>query len=134
PELGQLGLPYLMFVAGVELDLNLLRRFRNRAIGFGLLTFSFPMLFGTLVGFALGWGTAASLLLGSMLASHTLLVYPIIRGGGLSANPAAASVVGATVLADTIALVVLAAVAGSAQGSGSLPELAAQIGIGLILL
>lgn len=132
PELGQLGLLYLMFVAGVELDLNLLKRFRNRAIGFGLLTFTFPMIFGTAVGFALGWGTAASLLLGSMLASHTLLVYPIIRGGGLSANPAAASVVGATVLADTMSLVILAVVAGSAQGSGSLGELIAQIGIGLI--
>jgi Kef-type K+ transport system membrane component KefB len=132
PELGQLGLLYLMFVAGVELDLNLLKRFRNRAISFGLLTFTFPMLLGTAAGFGLGWGVAASLLLGSMLASHTLLVYPIVRNGGLSANPAAASVVGATVLADTISLVVLAAVAGSVQGSGSLAELGVQIGLGLV--
>lgn len=132
PELGQLGLLYLMFVAGVELDLNLLKRFRNRALSFGLLTFSLPLLLGTLAGFALGWGVAASLLLGSMLASHTLLVYPIVRNARLSANPAAASVVGATVLADTMSLVVLAAVAGSVQGSGSLGELIVQIGIGLI--
>ncbi|MBF6618947.1 MAG: cation:proton antiporter [Patulibacter sp.] len=132
PELGQLGLLYLMFVAGVELDLNLLRRFRNRAIGFGLLTFTFPMLFGAAVGFALGWGLAAALLLGSMLASHTLLVYPIVRNARLAGNPAAASVVGATVLADTLSLVVLAAVAGSVQGGGSLGELIAQIGIGLV--
>lgn len=132
PELGQLGLLYLMFVAGVELDLNLLKRFRNRAIGFGLLTFTFPMILGSAVGFALGWGLAASLLLGSMLASHTLLVYPIVRNARLSANPAAASVVGATVLADTMSLVVLAAIAGSVQGSGSLGELIVQIGIGLV--
>ncbi len=134
PELGQLGLLYLMFVAGVELDLNLLRRFRDRAIGFALLTFSFPMLLGTAVGFGLGWGTAASLLLGSMLASHTLLVYPIVREGGLANNPAAASVVGATVVADTMALVVLAAVAGSTQQGGSIVELGVQIGLGLVLL
>lgn len=134
PELGQLGLLYLMFVAGVELDLNLLKRFRNRALGFGLLTFSFPMLLGVLAGFALGWGLAAALLLGSMLASHTLLVYPIVRGAGLASNPAAASVVGATVLADTLALVVLAAVAGSTQQGGSLAELIVQIGLGLVAL
>ena len=55
PDLGQLGLLYLMFVAGVELDLALLRQYRRSAITFGLLTFSFPMLFGTVAAFAIGW-------------------------------------------------------------------------------
>ena len=64
PELGQLGLLYLMFVAGVELDLAILRVHRRSAITFGIATFAFPMTFGTIAGFALGWDAPASILLG----------------------------------------------------------------------
>lgn len=134
PELGQLGLLYLMFVAGVELDLNLLRRFKRAAIGFGLLTFSVPMATGIAAGLVLGWSVAAAILLGSMIASYTLLVYPIVREARLTSNPAAASVVGATVLADTLALVVLAAIAGSVQSDGGIGAVAVQIVFGLATL
>jgi Kef-type K+ transport system membrane component KefB len=134
PELGQVGLLYLMFVAGVELDLALLRVHRRAAIGFGLLTFGFPMLFGTIVGFALSFGVPASLLLGSLLASHTLLLYPMIREKGLASDPAAASAVGATVLTDTLALIVLAAVAGSNVEGGTPATIALQVGVGLVVL
>ena len=134
PDLGQLGLLYLMFVAGVELDLALLRQYRRSAITFGLLTFSFPMLFGTVAAFAIGWETAAALLLGSLLASHTLVLYPLIRDARLANDPMVASTVGATVLTDTIALVILAVVAGTQSGSGSGAEIALQIAIGLTVL
>jgi Kef-type K+ transport system membrane component KefB len=134
PDLGQLGLLYLMFIAGVELDLNLLRRYRRSAIVFGLLTFLFPMLFGTSVGLALGWETAAAILLGSLLASHTLITYPSVRDAGLASDPAVATVVGSTVLTDTLTLVVLAAVAGSVGGGRSGPEVAAQVIVGLAAL
>jgi len=134
PELGQVGLLYLMFVAGVELDLTLLRVHRRAAVTFGVLTFSFPMLFGISAGQALGFNTSASLLLGSLLASHTLVLYPVVRGAGLSSDPAVASAVGATVLTDTLALVVLAAVSGSSLQGGSGVDVALQIGIGLIVL
>ena len=118
PDLGQLGLLYLMFVAGVELDLALLKRYRTSAITFGLLTFTFPMAFGTIAGLALGWEAAAALLLGSLLASHTLVLYPLVRNAGLSSDPIIASAVGATVLTDTIALVILAVIAGTQSGTG----------------
>ena len=65
-----------MFVAGVELDLALLRAHRRSAVMFGVLTFAFPMVFGTVAGVLLGWEAAAALLLGSLLASHTLVLYP----------------------------------------------------------
>ena len=134
PDLGQLGLLYLMFVAGVELDLTLLRQYRRSAISFGLLTFSLPMLFGTIAAFAIGWETAAALLLGSLLASHTLVLYPLIRDAKLANDPMVASTVGATVLTDTIALVILAVVAGTQSGSGSGAEIALQIVLGLTVL
>lgn len=133
PDLGQLGLLYLMFVAGVELDLNLLRQHRRSTVGFGLLTFLFPMVAGTSVGLALGWETRAAILLGSLLASHTLITYPTVRDAGLASDPAVATAVGSTVLTDTLTLVVLACVAGSVAG-GSTPEVAVQVVVGLAVL
>ena len=134
PDLGQLGLLYLMFVAGVELDLNVLRQYRRSAVAFGLLTFVFPWTSGTIVGVALGWETEAAILLGALLASHTLITYPSVRDAGLASDPAVATVVGSTVLTDTLALVVLAAVAGSVGGGRSGLEVAVQITVGLVVL
>jgi Kef-type K+ transport system membrane component KefB len=134
PDLGQFGLLYLMFVAGVEIDLNLLRKHRRSAIGFGLLTFVLPFAFGVLVGVALGWETLAAILLGSLLASHTLITYPAVKDAGLASDPAVASAVGSTVLTDTLALVVLAAVAGSVGGHRSGVDVAAQIVVGMAVL
>jgi Kef-type K+ transport system membrane component KefB len=131
PELGQLGLLYLMFVAGVEIDLNLLRKYRRSAVGFGLLTFAIPFAAGALVGFALGWEALAAILLGSLLASHTLITYPAVKEAGLASDPAVASAVGSTVLTDTLALVVLAAVAGSVGGHRTSIDVAAQIVVGM---
>lgn len=134
PELGTLGLLYLMFVAGLELDLRLLSEYRKAAVTFGLLTFALPFGAGIAVGFQQGWEVEAALLLGSLLASHTLILYPTIRDAGRGGNPAVASAVGATVLTDTIALVVLAGVAGTVRGSGSTTEVLIEVGIGLVVL
>jgi Kef-type K+ transport system membrane component KefB len=134
PDLGQLGLLYLMFVAGVELNLNLLRKHRRSAVTFGLLTFAIPFALGTIVGVALGWETPAALLLGALLGSHTLITYPAVKEAGLASDPAVATAVGSTVLTDTLALVVLAAVAGSVAGHRSSFDVGAQIAVGLIVL
>lgn len=134
PELGQIGLLYLMFVAGVELDLALVRVHRRAVVIFGLVTFAIPMLFGSLIGFSMSWGAPAALLLGSLMASHTLLVYPTVRSAGLSTHPAVAIAVGATVLTDTASLVVLAGVSGSQLEGGSPASIALQIGFGLVIL
>lgn len=134
PDLGQVGLLYLMFVAGVELDLGLLRIYRRGVLLFGTTTFAVPMVLGTVVGLALGWGVPAAMLLGSLLASHTLVLYPLIRNAGLAPDPVVASAVGATVLTDTLALIVLAGVSGSETGSGTGLEIALQIALGLAVL
>lgn len=134
PDLGQLGLLYLMFVAGVEIDLNLLLRYRRSAVTFGLLTFILPFALGTTVGLALGWEALAAILLGSLLASHTLITYPAIKEAGLAADPSVATAVGSTVLTDTLSLVVLAVVAGSAGGHKSTTDVAVQIVAGMGVL
>jgi Kef-type K+ transport system membrane component KefB len=134
PELGQLGLLYLMFIAGLELDMQVLSEYRRAAVAFGLMAFAIPLAAGLTVGFALGWSVPAAFLLGSLLSSHTLIVYPTLREAGLAGNPAVASAIGATVLTDTLALVVLAIVAGTQTDSGSLPLLIVEIVIGLAVL
>jgi Kef-type K+ transport system membrane component KefB len=134
PELGQIGLFYLMFVAGVELDLALLRVHRRGVVLFGLVCFLVPMAFGSAVGFSMSWSGPAALLLGSLMASHTLLVYPAVRDAGLTTHPAVATAVGATVLTDTLSLVVLAAVSGSQLEGGGPGAIALQVGFGLVVL
>ena len=134
PELGQLGLLYLMFVAGLELDLHVLKNYRRAAVSLGLLAFAVPFGLGLCIGFGLGWSVAATVLLGALFSSHTLLTYPTLRDAGLGGNPAVAAAVGATALTDVLALGVLAVVAGTQTGSGSPAIVLAEIGIGLVVL
>jgi Kef-type K+ transport system membrane component KefB len=134
PELGHLGLLYLMFVAGLELDLRVLRDYRRAAVVVGLLAFAVPFALGLGIGSALGWSLPATCLLGALFSSHTLITYPTLRDAGLAGNPAVAAAVGATVLTDVLALGVLAVVAGTQTASSSVPVVLAEIGIGLVVL
>ncbi len=134
PALGHLGLLYLMFVAGLELDLHVLQEYRRAAVVLGLLAFAIPGLAGLGVGALLGWSLPAMFLLGAMMAWHTLLVYPTLRDAGLGDHPAVATAVGATVLTDTLALIVLAVVSGSETGSGSAPLILGKIALGFVVL
>lgn len=120
-QLGGFGLLYLMFLAGFELDLDVLRSDRRPTIVFGLLTFAIPISAGTAVALWSGFGPLAAVLLGSLWASHTLVAYPTIRRSGIMGDASVTTAVGATVLTDTLALIVLAVVAGSAEAeSGGL--------------
>jgi Kef-type K+ transport system membrane component KefB/nucleotide-binding universal stress UspA family protein len=106
--LSDIGLVYLMFVAGLEVDMEQFRRTRNRSLGFGTFTFLVPLIVGTLVGFKFGFGLNASILIGSLFASHTLLAYPIISRLGVTNNEAVIVTIGATIFTDVGALLVLA--------------------------
>ena len=134
PELGHLGLLYLMFVAGLELDLHVMKDYRRAAVALGLLAFAVPFALGLGIGFALGWSVPATCLLGALFSSHTLITYPTIRDAGLGGNPAVAAAVGATVLTDVLALSMLAVISGTQTGSGSAAVVLAEIGIGLVVL
>jgi Kef-type K+ transport system membrane component KefB len=134
PELGHLGLLYLMFVAGLELDLRVLREYKRAAVVLGLLAFAIPVAGALVAGWAMGWSLAAMCMLGALCSSHTLITYPRIREAGLGGNPAVASAVGATVLTDTLALIVLALVAGTETGSGSPALIVGEIALGFAVL
>lgn len=132
-QLGGFGLLYLMFLAGLELDLGAVRRDRRPAIVFGLLTFAIPIASGTGVAILLGFPVAASVLIGSLWASHTLVAYPIVRRAGIVSDKSVVAAVGATVITDSLALIVLAVVARSHETGGGIRFLATLIP-GLVVL
>ncbi len=122
-----LGKLLLMFCAGLEIDLALFRRARNRVIAFGLLTTSLPLLLGTGVGFLFGYRPVAAVVLGSLLASHTLLAAPIVTRLGATRLEPVAVTYGATVLSDTLSLVVFAICVSTFQRGFSVSGLAVQL-------
>jgi Kef-type K+ transport system membrane component KefB len=114
---GTVGLQYIMFLAGLEIDLVEFKKNSVRSLVFGLLTFSIPMILGTLLGiYILGFSYPTSILLASMFASHTLIAYPIVSKFGVAKNRAVTVTVGGTMITDTLALLVLAVIAGMSTG------------------
>ncbi len=111
---GVAGLLYLMFMAGVELDLKTFAANRTAAITFGLLTFAIPFSLSFLAAhYVLDFDASAAALVGAMWASHTVVAYPEAKAAGLDRNRAVSSAVAATVITDVLALVVLAVAASS---------------------
>ncbi len=115
--LGTFGLLYLMFMAGVTLDLAEFKRQRSKALAFGALSFALPMGLALFVGpNVLGYSIPAAALLGSIVGSHTLLALPLAGRMGVSKNRAVVIATGATLVTDLLSLVVLAVVQGIESG------------------
>ena len=110
---GTVGLLYIMFLAGLEIDLADFKKNKYKSIFFGLCTFSIPMTLGTIVSYyILDYSILSSVLLASMFASHTLIAYPIVSKFGVIKNRAVNVAVGGTMITDTLTLLVLAVVVG----------------------
>jgi Kef-type K+ transport system membrane component KefB/nucleotide-binding universal stress UspA family protein len=106
--LADIGLIYLMFVAGLEVDIEQFRRRKTRSLGFGSFTFGVPLIAGTLVGRVLGFEWNAAILIGSLFASHSLLAYPIVSRLGVVNNEAVTVTIGARIFTDIGVMLVLA--------------------------
>uniref|UniRef100_A0A8J6ZUI6 Cation:proton antiporter n=1 Tax=Desmonostoc muscorum LEGE 12446 TaxID=1828758 RepID=A0A8J6ZUI6_DESMC len=126
--LSDIGKLYLMFVAGLEIDLEQFKKTKNRSIGFGILTFIVPLIAGIITGRLFNFSWNSSVLIGSLLASHTLLAYPIVSRLGVVTNEAVTVTIGATIFTDTGALLVLAICVGIHGGEFSALSLAMLLG------
>jgi len=103
---GDLGRLLLMFAVGLELDMNLFRKTQTRSVIFGLITTIVPQVLGTACGLALGYAIIPAIVIGSLLASHTLLALPIVtRLGALGLEPVVVAI-GATMVSDVLSLVI----------------------------
>ncbi len=115
---GTAGMLYILFLAGLEMDMADFKRNSFRSLAFGLYTFVVPMLFGILSAhYLLGYSLLSSALLGSLFASQTLIAYPIISKLGITRDKAVTIAVGGTIIVDILALVTLTVVVGIATGS-----------------
>ena len=114
---GTAGLLYIMFLAGLEMDMAEFKNNRNKSLIFGLYTFLIPMFLGILAGlYVLHFSVLTSVLLASMFASHTLIAYPALSKLGVAKIKAVNIAVGGTMITDTLALLVLAVIVGVAHG------------------
>ncbi len=114
---GTVGLLYIMFQAGLEIDMIDFKKYKVRSIVFGTFTFLIPITVGTIVFLYLhDYDIKPAILLASMFAPHTLLAYPIISRLGLSKNEAVTLTIGGTLITDMAVLFVLAIIINSTQG------------------
>lgn len=114
---GKVGLYYIMFLAGLEMDMEDFKKNKSKGIVFGLLTFFIPMGLGIWSSMELlGFPLVTATLLSSMYASHTLITYPIISRYGLSRLRSVNITIGGTIVTVTLALIVLAVISGMYKG------------------
>jgi Kef-type K+ transport system membrane component KefB len=112
-----IGLLYIMFIAGLELDMNEFEKTKHKSITFGFFTFAIPLLVGyPICHYFLGYSVNSSLLIASMFSTHTLVAYPIVNSYGIAKNEAVAITTGGTILTDTAVLIILAIIVGAYQG------------------
>jgi Kef-type K+ transport system membrane component KefB len=112
------GLLYIMFLAGLELDMTEFRKNRYRSMVFGAFTFFIPLTMGYLVcTYILHFNFMAALLVSSMFATHTLVAYPLASRLGITKNEAVTVAVGGTIITDTAVLVILAIITGAQAGN-----------------
>lgn len=115
--IGTTGLLYIMFLAGLEIDMGDFKKNKWKSITFSGYTFIVPFVLGLLGGhFVLQFPWLTTVLFASLFSSHTLIVYPLISGLGIAKNRAVNITVGGTMITDVLSLVVLAVVVGMSQG------------------
>jgi Kef-type K+ transport system membrane component KefB len=128
----ELGKLLLMFMAGLRIDLGQLYELRRRCAGFGLMTTLLPLALGTGVALALGYGWLPAVVVGALIASHTLIGMPIVMRLGATKLEPVVVAVGSTLLSDALALLVLAACVSAFAGGFSWAQLTLQA-LGIVL-
>lgn len=114
---GTTGLLYIMFLAGLEIDMADFKKNKWKSIIFSFYTFAVPFILGLVGGYyILGFSLLTSVLFASLFSSHTLIVYPMVSGLGIAKNLAVNITVGGTMITDVLSLLVLAVVVGMSQG------------------
>lgn len=115
---GTAGLLYIIFLAGLEIDMGDFKKNSGRSFVFGMYTFLIPMALGIVAGlYVLHFSMETSILLASMFASHTLIAYPIISKLGITKDKSVTITVGGTMITDMLALLVLTVIVGMATGA-----------------
>jgi Kef-type K+ transport system membrane component KefB len=114
---GTTGLLYIMFLAGLEIDMGDFKKNKWKSLTFGIYTFTVPFVLGYFgASYILEFSTLTSILFASLFSSHTLIAYPLVSKLGIAKNPAVNITVGGTMITDILALLVLAVIVGMSHG------------------
>ncbi|WP_336715088.1 cation:proton antiporter [Chryseobacterium mucoviscidosis] len=114
---GTTGLLYIMFLAGLEIDMGDFKKNKWKSLTFGIYTFTVPFVLGYFGAYyILHFSVLTSVLFASLFSSHTLIAYPLISKLGIAKNPAVNIIVGGTMITDVLTLLVLAVIVGMSQG------------------
>ncbi|MBI2968651.1 MAG: cation:proton antiporter [Bacteroidetes bacterium] len=114
---GTVGLLYIMFQVGLDLDLNEFLKKKHRSFIFGIATFIFPFAIGFFTCYyLLDYSMLATVLIASMFSTHTLVAYPVVSRLGIVRNEAVALAVGGTIITDTIVLIIFGFITGLKEG------------------
>ncbi len=115
---GTVGLIYIMFLAGLDLDFNEFKKSKYKSIFFGILTFIFPFLLGFPVCiYILKLDLLPAILVSSMFSTHTLIAYPIASRLGVTRTVPVMLTLGGTIITDVLVLLLLAVIVRSEDGS-----------------
>lgn len=115
--IGTTGLLYIMFLAGLEIDMSDFKKNKWKSLTFSVYTFAIPFTLGLLGGYyVLGFNMLTAVLFASLFSSHTLIVYPYISKMGIAKNLAVNITLGGTMVTDVLSLLVLAGIVGMTQG------------------
>lgn len=115
---GAIGILYIMFQAGLEINISEVKKNKHHSLLFGFFTFIIPLILGTISGFyILRLNILQSVLFASMFSSHTLLTFPLVSKLGLSKRPEVSTTIGGTIITDTFALLILAVIIKMYNGS-----------------
>jgi Kef-type K+ transport system membrane component KefB len=133
-SIGDIGVLYLIFLSGLQLDLDSFAENWRISAGFGALTSVFPLILGTTAALAAGIDLTPAILIGSFWASFTLIAYPVITRYGLTKNRAVAGIIGASSITDTVSLVMLALIVGAETGDEGGIRLVVALAIGFVIL
>ncbi|MGQ3086656.1 cation:proton antiporter, partial [Flavobacterium sp.] len=130
---GTTGLLYIMFLAGLEINMGDFKKNKWKSITFSLYTFAAPFVLGFVGGYyILGFSLLTSVLFASLFSSHTLIVYPMVSSLGITRNLAVNLTVGGTMITDVLSLVVLAVVVGMSQGEVG-PSFWARLSVSMVV-
>ncbi len=132
--LGSIGLVYVMFMAGTEIDFSTLKTHPRETVLFGVGSFLFSLLPAMGAALLMGWGWAAALLLGTVISSHTLLAYPVVKKLGLVRRRSVVAAIGGTLITDTLALLLLAVVIQVGSAETAAHPLESLIPLGLLVV
>lgn len=131
---GTVGLLYIMFTAGLEIEMEEFKKTKFQSLVFGLVTFLVPMILGALAAvYLLNFDMMQGILLGGMLSTHTLLAYPIVSKYGIASIRSVTLTIGGTIITDVLALLALAFVTGMTKGEIG-PEFWLRIVAGSLIL